>query len=1128
MLRTMKGTFSRFIAIAAIVALGVGLLSGLMAMPIDMRTTIDEYFDRQNMHDLRIVSPLGLTDDDVAAIAAVDGVDEVMPAYMTDMFVDAGEKKNIVTRIHSLPTGQIEEKEPENYLNRLDVVEGRLPIQRNECVLVEGNVIDGTGPLSVGNTLTIAATNGDVSGTLADTEFKIVGIVRTSYYFSVDRESATIGDGTVALKMYVGEESFSQEAYSEIFATVAGAQALDSASDEYQAAVDAVADRVEAVSGARCTARYNEVKTDTEQELADAKAQLAAAKQLVETLEPTVAEGEARLPELAAALPALREAAAAAQETYDAAAAAADLSGKQAAYEAAQSRANTAKSERDAAQAQVDAGMSAAGCATEDEWLATEPVAAKAAIDARDAAQVELDTANAALNAAQAEYSAAQTAVAPAKAALDTANAQLASAQAAYDTSSAALAAARTQLDTAKAQITEAEPQIAEGEKQLADGQQQLAAAKKQVLEAEKQIASGETALSLAPGLAQLQLELAQSKLDSAKAQYEDGLAQLEDGKAELEDGEAEYEKQKKDVEQQLADAEAEIADGEQKLAELEVPEWMILDRTSHVSASSYLSNVDKLEAITTVFPIFFFLVAALVALTTMTRMVEEERLQIGTLKALGYKRGQIMFKYLFYAWVATLVGGAAGLAFGFTVIPIVIWNAYGTMYTIPGFRCLFHASLAVLGVGAALLCTSAATLNACGQTLKEWAAQLLLPKAPKAGKRIFLERITPVWKRMKFTHKVTARNLFRYKKRFFMTVIGVAGCTALLVTGFGLKDSISDIVSKQFGKVFTYDFLVTLSKESALKDAGFQALMDAPEQVTSYLPVQQERISLDVDGQSYDVYLFVPEDEARLDNFIDLHERKSGAAVPLTDDGVVITEKFSDEAGLSPGDTLTLENGEGREGTFTVTGVAENYVENYVYMTPSVYEDAYGSALEYNSVLGILPDDAQDVDEAFSTSLLEVDGVAGLTQMSSMRSSLDDTIASINYVVYVIILCAGMLAFVVLYNLMNINITERTKEIATIKVLGFFEREVEAYVYRESNVLTVIGMLLGLVGGIFLHMFIMRTVEVDMVMFGRDIKPLSFVLSAVLTVVFSLLVNLGMKRKLRNISMVESMKAPE
>lgn len=1190
MLRTMKGTFSRFIAIAAIVALGVGLLSGLMAMPIDMRTTIDEYFDRQNMHDLRIVSPLGLTDDDVAAIAAVDGVDEVMPAYMTDMFVDAGEKKNIVTRIHSLPTGQIEEKEPENYLNRLDVVEGRLPIQRNECVLVEGNVIDGTGPLSVGNTLTIAATNGDVSGTLADTEFKIVGIVRTSYYFSVDRESATIGDGTVALKMYVGEESFSQEAYSEIFATVAGAQALDSASDEYQAAVDAVADRVEAVSGARCTARYNEVKTDTEQkladarqeledakaeaaeklgdaeeqldegraeledaqaqldsaknqiasgekelqankeslpgtltqkqqelaagqaalidakaqieeneallndkkqELADAKAQLAAAKQLVATLEPTVAEGEARLPELAAALPALREAAAAAQETYDAAAAAADLSGKQAAYEAAQSRANTAQSER-------------------------------------DAAQVELDTANTALNAAQAEYSAAQTAVAPAKAALDTANAQLASAQAAYDTSSAALAAARTQLDTAKAQITEAEPQIAEGEKQLADGQQQLSAAKKQVLEAEKQIASGETALNLAPGLAQLQLELAQSKLDSAKAQYEDGLAQLEDGKAELEDGEAEYEKQKKDVEQQLADAEAEIADGEQKLAELEVPEWMILDRTSHVSASSYLSNVDKLEAITTVFPIFFFLVAALVALTTMTRMVEEERLQIGTLKALGYKRGQIMFKYLFYAWVATLVGGAAGLAFGFTVIPIVIWNAYGTMYTIPGFRCLFHASLAVLGVGAALLCTSAATLNACGQTLKEWAAQLLLPKAPKVGKRIFLERITPVWKRMKFTHKVTARNLFRYKKRFFMTVIGVAGCTALLVTGFGLKDSISDIVSKQFGKVFTYDFLVTLSKESALKDAGFQALMDAPEQVTSYLPVQQERISLDVDGQSYDVYLFVPEDEARLDNFIDLHERKSGAAVPLTDDGVVITEKFSDEAGLSPGDTLTLENGEGREGTFTVTGVAENYVENYVYMTPSVYEDAYGSALEYNSVLGILPDDAQDVDEAFSTSLLEVDGVAGLTQMSSMRSSLDDTIASINYVVYVIILCAGMLAFVVLYNLMNINITERTKEIATIKVLGFFEREVEAYVYRESNVLTVIGMLLGLVGGIFLHMFIMRTVEVDMVMFGRDIKPLSFVLSAVLTVVFSLLVNLGMKRKLRNISMVESMKAPE
>lgn len=1226
-LRTMRGSFSRFIAIAAIVALGVGLLAGMMASPVNMRSTIDAYFDRQNLHDLRIVSTLGLTDDDVAAIEAVEGVDEVMPAYMADMFMDAGEEKNIVTRIHSLPTSQIEETEPENYINRVDVIEGRLPIQRNECVLVQQSAGSENG-VDIGTTLTVSDTNGDVSGTLADTEFKVVGIVQTSYYFSIEHESATIGNGTVALKIYVGEESFSQEAYSEIYVTVDGAKALSCASDEYQDAVDAVADRIEEISGARCTARYNEVKTEAEQELADArqqledaraetdeklaeaqqqldegratledteaqlaaakaqidsgekeleanreslpgtleqkqqelaagqaalidakaqieeneallnekkqeladgKAQLESARQLVETLEPTVAEAEARIPELEAVLPPLREQVQQAQQAYDEAAAAADVTGKQAAVDAQQAQVDTAQAQRDDAQAQVQAGMEAAGCATEDEWLAAQPEAAAAAIAARDSAQAQLDTANTALTAAAQELTAAQAAVAPAQTQLANANAQLSAAQTAYDTASAALTTARTQLDAANAQIAQNEALITSGEQQIADGEQQLADAKQQVLALEKQLAAGESALNLAPGLAQLELDIAQAKLDSAKEQYEDGLAQYQDGMADFEQGEAEFESQKKDAQQQLADAEAEIADGEQQLAELEMPEWMILDRTSNASASSFLSNVDKLEAITTVFPVFFFLVAALVALTTMTRMVEEERLQIGTLKALGYRRGQIMFKYLLYAWVATLVGGAAGLAFGFTLLPVVIWQAYSTMFTVPDFQIPFHPQIAALDVGAALVCTSIATLNACWQTLKEWAAQLLLPKAPKAGKRIFLERITPIWKRLKFTHKVTARNLLRYKKRFFMTVIGVAGCTALLVTGFGLRDSIGDIIAKQFGEIFTYDFMVTLSKSDAPESDEFQALMGDPAYVRDYLPVQQERISVDTQNGSYDVYLFVPQDESRLGTFIDLHNRESGARVTLSDDGVVLTEKFSEDAGLAPGDTLTLENGDGDTGTFTVTGIAENYVENYVYMTPAVYERAFGTPSEPNSVLAILPEEADGTaDETFTTNLLEVDGVAGLTMMHSLRASLDDTIASINYVVYVIILCAGMLAFVVLYNLMNINITERTKEIATIKVLGFYPREVEAYVYRESNILTIIGMLAGLVGGVFLHTFIMRTVEIDMVMFGRDIKPLSFVLSAVLTIVFSLLVNLGLKRKLRNISMVESMKAPE
>lgn len=1225
--RTLKGTFSRFAAIAAIVALGVGLLSGLMAMPINMRDTIDRYFDRQNLHDLRIVSPLGLTNDDVAAIENVEGISQVMPAYMADVFMDAGERKNIVTRVHSLPSSEIESKDPHNYLNRVDIVEGRLPLHRGECVVVMASSNEWSDAYSVGNTLRVADTNGDISDTLADTEFKIVGIANTSYYFSVARENASIGDGTVALKIYVGDESFSQEAYSEIFATVAGAKELGSDTQEYRDTVDAAAQRIEAIGPQRCTARYNEVKADAEQqlndarqefanarkdadaqfadaeqqlangkseleqaenklddarqqlasgekqladnkaslpgtlqsqaaqladgkaalaegkqkiaeseaflntkrqELADAKAKIDMAKQLIPTLEPALSEAEKQAENLGAVLPELREARDRAQQSYDAAAAAADLPGREAAFAAASQKQEAAAADFTAAQQAVTDGMAAAQCQTEEDWLLAEPENAGAAIAARDAAKLALTQAEAEKATAETALAAAHAAVAPAKAALDTASSQLALAESAYQTASTTLASLRSQLDSAKQMIAQGEPMIAEGEKQLAAGEKELAAAKAQLLEAEKVIIKGESALDLAPELAQMQMDLAQSQLDDAREQIADGEQQLADGLAEYEKNENDYLTQKADAEQQLADAEQQIRDSEKTLAELEVPEWFVMDRTYHPSSSSFLSDVDKLEAITTVFPIFFFLVAALVALTTMTRMVDEERLQIGTLKALGYRRGQIMFKYLFYAWVATLVGGILGLAFGFTVLPIVIWNAYKTMYLIPGFRCMFHIHIAALGVGAALLCTGLATWNACSRTLRECAAQLLLPKAPAAGKRILLERITPLWKRMKFTHKVTARNLFRYKKRFFMTVIGVAGCTALLVTGFGLKDSIGDIVSKQFSDVFTYDFMLTLSDEKALEDPNFLAAADDPAQVEKYLPAHQERISLEYNDEKYGVYLFVPDAEEQLPDFIDLHERKSRTPTPLVSDGIVITEKLSSDTGLGEGDLLTLTNGEHHKAEFLITGVAENYVENYIYLTRSTYERAFGDVPNANSVLCTLPEGEKDVSEALSSALLNVDGVAGLTQMSAMRSSLDDTIASINYVVYVIILCAGMLAFVVLYNLMNINVTERAKEIATIKVLGFYQKEVQSYVYRESNILSLIGMFFGLFGGVLLHKFIMTTVEVDMVMFGQQIKPLSFVLSAVFTLAFAQFVNLVMRRKLRGISMVESMKAPE
>ena len=1194
-LRTIGGTMSRFLAIFAIVALGVGFLAGLLATTPDMRYSGDKYFDDTHLFDIRTLGTLALSRGDVAAIRAVEGVGEVMPAYSADLLVNTPGGDTLVTRIHSLPMAEIEEPEPQGWLNRFQVVEGRVPVKENECVIEAGSQYGGAS-VKIGDLLTVSEENKDPDATLARREFKVVGVVQSSYYFSIEREPASVGSGTIGLIMYVGEDSFALDAYTDVYLTVQGAAELGCLGAEYEDLVDAVADRIEEISDARSAIRYREVKAEAEekladarseyedakaeadekladaeqqladgraevergeaklkdakaqissgekelaenretlpgaltdkqqqlaaaqaalidakaqleeneallaekqQQLADAKAQLETAKQLVSTLEPVLTQAEAQLPVLEAAIPPLQQTARQAQASYDAAVSSTDYRAKKEAYE------------------QAEATLAASGgYASYEEWEAADPTAAQAAKAARDAAKAEFDAADAV--------------VSPLKTSLDTANAQLAAAQRAYETAKQSAEAARKQIDDAKEQIAVGEPQLAEGEKQLAEGQRQLADARKQVTEVEKQIASGQTALSLAPGLAQLQLDLAQYKLDSAKSEVAGGEAELSDAREQLEKGEAEYRTQKADAERQLADAEQQLADAQKQIDELEEPEWYVLTRDTNVSYASFKANVEKVEAVAKVFPIFFFLVAALVVLTTMTRMVEEERLQIGTMKALGYSKGAIMMKYVWYALIASVAGSAAGLLIGLNLLPVVIWNAYTMMYRLPRLYCLFNVPFAVFSSGTAIFCALAATLYACWTTLHECPASLMLPRAPKAGKRILLERVGFVWKRMKFTHKVTARNLFRYKKRFFMTVIGISGCTALLVTGFGLHDSISDIVNRQFGEIFTYNLSITLKEEGDQKDDALQKLLNDGEKITSTMAAHQEKSANTYDGDTFNTYLYVPQDPERLPEFVDLHTRRGNHPVELQPDGVVITEKMSERTGKGVGDAIELENSDHRMGTFTITGVVENYVENYVYMTGELYEEQFGRHPDYTLVAAHTADASQQARDALSAELFDLDCVSGVSFTDDVKTSFSGMMQKIDTIVVVLIVCAGLLAFVVLYNLTNINITEREKEIATIKVLGFFDKEVSAYVYRESAVLSLIGTLAGLVLGVFLHMFVIYTVEVDAVMFGRSIKPLSYLFAALLTLLFSLLVNLVMHRKLKKISMVESMKAPE
>lgn len=1378
-LRTFKGSKSRFIAIFAIVALGVGFLAGLLSTTPDMEDSMEEYLDGGNLFDLRVVSTLGLTEDDVAALEQVDGVAKVQGGKSADLLVEQ-DGSELVCRVHALPA----DPEGEDVINRLTLADGRWPENPNECV-VEAGVDTLNRSYDIGDTLTLDPDNENLSDTMNETTFTVVGVVHDTYYFSFEREPASVGSGAVQVILYVPDAAFATDYYTEAYLTVEGAAGLHSFDDEYSALVDTVADRVEAIEDVRCQARYDEVvgeaqaeiddgwqeyydgKAEADQELADAAQELADGRQEladgeqeyldgeqdyadglaeVQDNEQLVADGEAQMEEgrqalldaqaeyesgkaeLADGERLLNEGRAKledAQKQYEDGLAqyesglAQYQDGKQqyedglAQYEAGQAAYDEGLAQYEAGeeqyaqlellnqadsaiaagiQAMIDSGAAADENAARemfsDEGIAETQAmldelvqlkelhdaeqAAKAAYEEALAQQPEPtptpepsaapeplavstgETALAAgtpgsdvsgtaestppaqeetgvseeelarlkqayeearhawllgLQAAAAELgfdldienetlvALAESLILPRLEQLDENQAQLeqlkqlnaaqkgldAGIQAIIDSgaaeteeearalfSDAALEATRARLDAAKAELDANAPvleasriQLEETARLLEQTEQQLADAKAQLDAGKAELDAGwaafnEQGAAYYDGLRQLEdgkrqldegwatLTDRQLELDDAKRQIADAYAQLADARAELDDaratieenrqkladGEIEYADAKADAEQELADARAELEDAQADLDAIEMPSWYVWDRDNNVSYNSFAGNVTKVEALAGVFPLFFFLVAALVVSTTMTRMIEEERLQIGTMKALGYANGAIMRKYVLYAMTAAVLGALFGLAFGFTVFPSVIWYAYAMMYYVPAFHPVWRWGYALFAGGSLILCTLAVTIATCRSSLKESPADLMRPRAPKAGKRILLERIRPLWRRLSFTYKVTCRNLFRYKRRFWMTVIGVAGCTALLVTGFGISDSINGIMVKQYTDVSQYDLMTAVTdaadtRSGPVYDYLFAGGSDGA--VTSSLATMTEAATQELpDGSTAEVYLMVPQDAAALNDYIDMHERTSRQPTPLGETGVVLTEKLAELLDVKAGDPVTLVNGDGVEGSFTVSGVCENYVSNYVYMSAATYADAFGQEPEWNNILSRLSDDSQQARDAISTELLAMDEVASLTFTEDMMTQVLNMLNSINAVVVMIVVCAAVLALVVLYNLTNINVAERVKEIATIKVLGFYDREVSAYVMRETVALTIIGALFGLAGGIALHRFVIYTVEVDAVMFGRTIDPSSFVYSLALTMLFSLIVNLLMGRKLKHISMVESMKAPE
>ena len=768
-----------------------------------------------------------------------------------------------------------------------------------------------------------------------------------------------------------------------------------------------------------------------------------------------------------------------------------------------ESELNAGREQITAGQAEIDAGW--IQIQEQENTLAASKAEIEAGEQELEKGQKQLKAAKKKLNKAQKEIDSNAETLAAGQAELDANVAKLNDSEAQYASGLEQYNSGARQIAENEAKLTSGEQEIAENEAKLADGEKEIADNEKKLADGEKEITDNEKKL-------------------------QDAVKDLKKGEKDLADGKKEYEDAKKDAEDEIAENQQKLDDAKKELEDLEMPEWMVTDREELPEYTDYGDNADRLRNIGQVFPVIFFLVAALISLTTMTRMVEEQRTQIGTLKALGYKKSAIAAKYICYAFFATLLGSVLGMLIGEKIIPYIIITAYGIMYhnVANTISIDYQPGFALIASAASVVCTVGATLFASGKELQETPASLMRPPAPKEGKRVLLERLTFIWKHLSFSWKSTIRNLFRYKKRLIMTVFGIAGSMGLMLVGFGIQDSISDIAAIQYRELQHYDGMVIEDSDATEEEhAELFEYMKENEQIAHCNRVQMTKISAPKGSSNISIYLFVPESLSEFAKDVTLKNRITGETYELTDEGAAISEKTASLLGLKVGDMIPLKKGD-KEYKVRVAVITENYMSHYLYMTPRVYEQTFGEKPEYENIVFTMQEDCKDDLEMAGTRILANPGALSISYTSSLASQVDRMLSTLDAVILVLIVSAGMLAFVVLYNLNNINITERQRELATLKVLGFYDGEVSQYVLRENVILTVLGIMFGAVFGILIHRYVITTVEVDAVMFGRNIKPLSFLYSGILTSIFSIVVNGVMHFKLKTIDMVESLKSVE
>ena len=1098
-IRDILKSKGRFLSIVAIVALGVAFFTGVKSSPIVMKTSSDKYYDKYNLMDIRLISTLGLTDKDVDDIKNIEGVEGVYPTYSIDV-ISIYNSTEKVLKVHGLDLNKLNDKK--NYINQLKLIKGRLPQKSGECVLEIPKIKALNYP--IGSEISLSSGKDDkLSKSLSKSKYKVVGYVETPYYLSQEKGNSSIGGGVIEGAIMIPESDFKMDTYTEMFLTVKSAKELDTYGDEYSNLVKTVTDKIENMKNKLTTRRYNEVVKKAEDKIQKQEDKLSKAKK--------------------------------------------DFDKGKKEYEE-----NKLKSENEIKEAEnkiLDASEQI------EDGKAQLKNEKKRAFEQIEEGKIKLANAETDLKNGQKKY---QTALKKFNSNKKTAESEIKKAESDLEELS-------NQIDDLKngnkliekqlqnEQLSEVERSELENklnenlyilsvmQQKYKDGTDKLESSKSELLlgekklketkatleASEKKIANEKTKLKSSEKLAEEKFKKAEEELYQRENQIEEAKLELKENKAKLKTELNKAKKELQEAEEKIADGEEKIKDAKKQIKKIEKPTLYILDRDSHQSFVEYEGCANSIDALAKIFPVFFFAVAALVCLTTMTRMVDEQRINIGTLKGLGYKTSQISKKYILYALIACLTGSILGLAIGFSVFPTVIFFAYGMMYSIENIVYVFSIPIAIGITSLALIIITLSAYMACRKELKETPAILMRPKAPKSGKRILLERVPFIWNRFSFISKVTVRNIFRYKKRFLMTVLGIAGCTALILTGFGIKDSIEMILTGQYGTLFKYDMSLVIQSDMTDKQIyELRKNLSDIDEINKYEFFSYENGDIKVNNTTKEITIVVPENLKKMDKFIHLQDRKTQNPIELNNKGIVLTEKIARDLGVKAGDEIELINSDDKKAKIKVSHITENYISHYAYISPENYIKLFEKDLDFNRLIGILNNPSVKIEDKLSKKLFDIETVDGITFNTASKETFHNTIKNLNYVVLIMIISAGALAFVVLYNLTNVNISERIREIATIKVLGFYDKEVSAYIYRENIILTIIGTVVGLGLGTILHKFIMVTVEIQSMMFGRVIDVSSYFIATVLTIVLSLFVNLAMFYKLRNVKMVESLKS--